>query len=148
MLRKNTLTAICIISVLVFTGCGKADYPDLPENAIAFETGEYTDKNDDDAMYATIEYNGRTYMPYGTIGRTISEKDIDMCIGYIVQEDRNDTDIRVYTLKGDSENNYLMNYYIGSDLMNQPSFWRATDTKGKDVYTPKCIDSLNYKFWK
>ncbi|MBR1592109.1 MAG: hypothetical protein IJ666_03760 [Ruminococcus sp.] len=148
MIKKIALILSCIIPAAAFADCGKVQYPDLPENAIVFEMGEYTDKNDDDAMYATIEYNGRIYMPYGTAGGNISEKDIDICIGYIVQEDENDTDIRVYTLKGDSENNYLMDYYIGSDLMNQPSFLRAVDTKGKDILTPEYIDSLDYNFWK
>ena len=32
--------------------------------------------------------------------------------------------------------------------MNQPSFYRAIDTKNKDINIPKFIDSLDYNYWK
>jgi hypothetical protein len=41
-----------------------------------------------------------------------------------------------------------MEYYIGTTLMNQPSFWRAIDTKGKDIVIPDYIDLLDYTYWK
>ena len=31
--------------------------------------------------------------------------------------------------------------------MNQPDFYRAIDTKGKDIDIPDCIQSLNYDYW-
>lgn len=41
-----------------------------------------------------------------------------------------------------------MDYYVESDLMNQPMFWRTIDTKGKEIVTPEFIDSLEYTYWK
>lgn len=38
--------------VLILGGCGQVKYPELPDDAIAFEMGEYIDKEDDDAAYA------------------------------------------------------------------------------------------------
>jgi len=41
-------------------------------------------------------------------------------------------------------------YIVSRDngWMSQPMFYRAVDTKGKDVYTPDYIDSLDYEYWK
>ncbi|MGN0353432.1 MAG: hypothetical protein ACI4ES_17470 [Roseburia sp.] len=147
-MKKRAGILVATILVLILGGCGQIKYPELPDDAIAFEMGEYIDKEDDDAAYATIEYEGRTYMPYGTIGKILHERDIDACVGYLVQDGEKDTDQRVYTLVDDTEHNYLMDYYVESDLMNQPMFWRAIDTKGKEVATPEFINSLEYTYWK
>lgn len=147
-MKKRAGILVVTILVLVLGGCGQKKYPELSNDAIAFEMGEYIDKDDAAASYATIEYEGRTYMPYGTIGKTLHEKDIDACVGYLVQDGEKDTDQRVYTLVDDTEHNYLMEYYVASDLMNQPMFWRAIDTKGKEIVTPEFIDSMEYSYWK
>lgn len=44
--------------------------------------------------------------------------------------------------------NFLMEYYVGTTLMNQPSFYRAVDTKDKDIEASAFIDELGYGFWK
>ena len=153
---KKKILGILLMGVLVLslTGCG-IKYPDLEKDAIGFQTVNYIDENDDSAGYLTIEYNERTYMPYGTLKGSLKEKDIDKCIGYIIQNensssiiDKDNKDTRIYTLIDDKENNFLMEYYIGTDLMNQPSFYRAIDTKNKDINIPKFIDSLDYNYWK
>lgn len=153
---KKKILGILLMGVLVLslTGCG-IKYPDLEKDAIGFQTSNYIDENDDGAGYLTIEYNGRTYMPYGTLKGSLKEKDIDKCIGYIIQNensssiiDKDNKDTRIYTLIDDKENNFLMEYYIGTDLMNQPSFYRAIDTKNRDINIPKFIDSLDYNYWK
>ena len=41
-----------------------------------------------------------------------------------------------------------MEYYIGTTLMNQPVFWRATDTRGQEIFTPAFIENLGYGYWK
>lgn len=155
-MKKKLLGIILVVLVPLFifvlTSC-RNKYPDLKDNAIAFNMGEYTGENDD--KYSTIKYNGRTYMPYGTLKGIIRNKNVSECIGYIIQNensssvvDENDKDTRVYTLVEDSNENYLMIYYIGTTLMNQPDFWRAIDTKDKKVDTPNYIDSLYYNYWK
>ena len=155
MKKKNKILRWILLVILAFclTGCG-VKYPDLNDNTIPFDMGEYTDENDG-GLYGTIEYNGRTYMPYGTIKKSLKSKDINECIGYIIQNensssivDLEDKDTRIYTLVEDPDENYLMEYYIGDTLMNQPSFWRAIDTKGKKIDTPKYIESLDYNYWE
>ena len=139
---------------LTLASCGKITYPDLPDDAIAFEMGKFVDSNDDDAEYGTIEYEGRTYIGYGTLDKSLHKKDIDRCVGCIIMDensssftDLNDKSIRVYTLAGDTEHNYLMDCDTATSLMNQPSFWRAIDTQGADISAPDFIKPLEYSFW-
>ena len=151
---KRKLFGMILLGVLVlgFAGCG-IKYPELKDDAIAFDMGEYIDESDEE--YGTIEYNGRVYLPYGTIKNSLRSTDINECIGYIIQNeetssivDFDDKDTRVYTLADDPDENYLMEYYIGTTLMNQPSFWRAVDTRDSQIDTPQYIESLDYSYWK
>lgn len=144
MKRVNLI--IAILMAIMLGGCGQSIYPELPENAIAFAMGEMTDKADDDSLYATFEYNGRTYIGYGILSGSMKEENIKSCIGYLVQDGETTTDIRVYTLADNEEDDYLMTYVEG--VMNQPDFWRAIDTCGTVIDTPEYIDSLGYPYWE
>ena len=153
---KNKLFGRFLLMLLLvgLTGCG-IKYPELKKDAIAFQTSSYIDKNDDDASYLTFEYNGRTYLPYGELKGFLKTSDLDKCIGYIIQDEKsssivdiNNKDTRIYTLSDDKENNFLMQYYIGTTEMNQPTFYRAIDTKGKDINIPKMISDTDHNYWK
>lgn len=145
---KRLLAGAMLLCAIACSGCG-IQYPELPDNATALETGSYTDTGDDDAMYRTLTYEGRLYLPYGTLGESLYDADIDQCIGYVAQDDRaDDTNIRVYTLTADPQHHFLMETYIGESVMEQPSFWRAADTKGSSVPMPDYIEPLEYNFWK
>lgn len=153
---KKILTVIIILTVIVFglSGCGMK-YPELEKDAIAFQTRRFVDENDDDASYLIFDYNGRTYLPYSTQNGFLKSSDLDKCIGYIIQDklsssivDKDNKDTRIYTLTEDKENNFLMEYYIGTTLMNQPTFFRAIDTKGKNINIPKIISDTDYNYWK
>jgi hypothetical protein len=153
---KKLLIVLVTITLLVgMSACSQSKYPELNTDAIAFYEDSYVDVNDDDAEYATIEYEGRTYLLYGTSNSSFQTKDVERCIGYIVQDENGassseegDTDTRVYTLAGDVECNYLMVYDSGSTLMNQPAFMRAIDTVHKEISVPEYIGSLEYSIWK
>lgn len=41
-----------------------------------------------------------------------------------------------------------MEYDDTIELMNQPDFYRAIDTNGKDIEVPNYIDEFGYEFWK
>ncbi len=74
--------------------------------AIAFELGTFEDTENDEALFGAIEYDGRFYIGYGTINNKYGKKNIDNCIGYVIQ-DENSTSVpdpdykneRIYTLK-------------------------------------------------
>lgn len=152
-------TRILFIPLLIFLftlcGCGRIRYPALLDEPIAFQMGTFEDTEHDFALFGTLEYKGRTYIGYGTISDAFGQEDVDQCIGYIVMDknssshpDPNDFNTRVYTLIGDHDHNFLMDYDNTAGLMNQPSFWRAIDTKGKKIEIPQCVDDLGYDYWK
>lgn len=145
--------AALILLCLLLTSCG-AKYPGLPKNAVAFKTGTFSEEREKNS-HLTFEYKGRKYVSYSTIEKAISGDEIDECIGYIIQDetnsslpDKSNTDQRVYTLKDDKKKNYLMVYYIETSMMNQPEFFRADDTRGKDISTPDYISESEYDYWK
>ena len=102
---KKILFVLLSIAALSLSGCGRSIWPELPADPVAFPMGSYIDEADDGAAYAVIEYGGRAYMPYGTIGKSLRTKDIDACIGYLVQDGEAQTDTRVYTLADDPDHN-------------------------------------------
>ncbi len=146
-MKKQLFILAAAILLLLLAGCGHADPYALPEEPIAFETRGFTNPEDPEDGYLALEYNGRTYLPYGTLESRIKGDDIGRCLGYIVQDGVADPDMRVYTLSDDPECHYLMEYYV-SGIMEQPMFLRATDTAGEEIPNPGYIDSLEYKYWE
>ena len=152
-MKKIIIVSITIILVVLLLILTNTRYPNLKENAISFTMGEYNSEIDD-TLYGSITYNNRTYIPYGSLKGHIKTKDIKECIGYIIQDensssyiDKNDKDTRVYTLTKDNEENFLMVYYIGTTLMNEPDFFRAIDTNNKNINIPSFIDNEDYGYW-
>lgn len=124
----------------MFSGCSGSVNYELPPNPEGFETYDYQG-------FKAVDYNGRTYIPYGTIKDTFYSKNIDKCVGYIIQDGKEMKDTRLYTLRNDDKNDYLMEYYVNGE-MEQPMFLRAVDTVGSDVEDIAYIESLEYDFWE
>lgn len=150
---KKVLLILLISVLFTITGC-TSKLPDLDKNYTVIEPKTKITTKDEET-FIFFDYNGRSYIPYGTTNNYFNYNKVKKCIGYILQtdivtsnHDINDNTVRVYTLKGDKNNDYLMVYYIGTTLMNQPDFYRAIDTKNIDIKTPKYIESLNYDYWK
>ncbi len=135
------ITGIILLCTFIFAGCRMKGYDSgswaLPSNSVSYDK---RDGNETDMMYITV--GDRSYMPYGTAGKRINEDMIRECLGY-TDGDRN---ARIYTLSNDPYDNYLMLYNV-SGIMEQPDFWRASDTMGKSVFTPDFINSLGYDAW-
>lgn len=155
MMKKKLVTMGVLLCLLLSGSCERWAYPALGDDAIAFEMGTFEDTEHDGALYGTIEYNGRTYIGYGTINRRYTPKVLDACVGFIVQDehssalvDRSNRDRRVYTLAGDENHDFLLDYDSTIKLMNTPGFWRALDTRGKEIELPGYIDALDYDYWK
>ena len=147
MKKNNTVIALSLFMILILGGCGsRIDYS-LPANPIEFNTRTYVNPNDPDDSYISIEYNGRTYIPYGTINGIVPNDEMGDCLGYIVQDGTRMEDSRVFLLSGDPDANYLGRFET-EGVMNQPDFFRAVDTVGQDITTPKYIEDLEYDFWK
>ena len=136
-MKKRTLFGI--LCVLLLVGCGDSIYPDLPDDAIAFESKEYLEKGrSNDCYFYEFEYNGRKYVDYGDIRGSLNKKDIDKCIGYIVQPDGSNN-VRMYTLTEDKECNFIITYEVESKELMNPGVLRAEDTMGKEIDLPKHV---------
>jgi len=141
--------ALCIATALlpILTGCGRRIDYELPEHPAEFHTGTFVNPVDPDDTCQSIEYNGRTYIWYGTLNGSIDGSDIGKCLGYIVQDGVAMKDVRVFLLNADSSENYLLQLVSGG-MMDQPVFFRAFDTRGKTIDTPPFIERLEYPFWE
>ena len=148
VMMKKTI-CISLIIALLLTGCGSGALPELPEDAIAFQTESYTYNGmSKDEFYYTFEYNGRKYIGYGSVKGFLWKKHINSCIGYIMQQDSKDK-VRIYTLNDDEDCNFLIEYVIDDKDLMTPFVWRAEDTKGQDIEIPKYIvsETLYEKIW-
>lgn len=139
---KRILTVlILVVGLLLMAGCGSIKLNDLPDGAIDFTMGTYSDPDHAGDEYGTIVYDGREYVLYGTQRKTVKDSAIDKCIGYL----EGDSDERVYTLS--ETDDYIATYRVNG-VMEQFSFWRALDTAGAEVETPNYIIDLGYDLWK
>ena len=152
---KTRACVALLAGILTISGCGRIEYPALPYDAIAFEYGTYEAMDSDASEFVMIEYNGRSYIPYGTTNNKLKNKSIDSCIGYVIQYEDNQyvtesdyRNVRIYTLKDDGDNNFLIEFDASVNLMNASMIYRALDTKGKEITIPDCIDELGYELWK
>ena len=132
---------------ILLTGCGRRIDYELPENPIEFHTGTFVNPADPDDTYQSIEYNGRTYIGYGTLRNSINGNDVGKSLGYIIQDGIVMKDMMVFPLNADPDANYLVQLVSGG-IMDQPIFFRAIDTKGKKIGIPPYIESLDYPYWK
>ena len=145
MVKKVIMIMLAALLLLGLAGCGTPIDYELPEEPIEFHTADFVNPDDPEDGYLTIEYKGRTYVPYGT--GSVGGKDVGACLGYIVQDGEVREGDRIFPLTTDPDCNYLAELtYQG--FMDQPIFDRAIDTRGQEIDTPRFIDSLEYPFWE
>ena len=138
---------LAVLALAAFAGCvNRIDYS-LPQTPFEFVTYSLNDPSDPENGYLAFDYNGRTYVPFGTSGGRITGKDVGPCLGYIVQDGEKREGDRVFSLTADAELDYLVVMTVNG-FMDQPVFYRAADTAGKDIDTPKFITDLDYGYWK
>ena len=148
-MTNRVTTAVCIAVALLslLAGCGKRiDYA-LPKTPIEFHTGSFVNPADPDDTYQSIQYNGRTYIGYGTPKNSIDGDDVGQCLGYIIQDGAVMKKVRIFPLNADPDANYLVRIFTDG-FMNQPFFFRALDTREKTIDTPPYIEPLDYPYWK
>ena len=147
--RPVKLTAVFLAAAfqLFLAGCARRIDYDLPEKQIEFHTATFVNPADPDDTCQSIEYNGRTYIWYGTIKNKIGGDDVGKCLGYIVQDGVVMKDSRIFLLNADPDANYLVRISTGG-VMEQPDFFRALDSKGKIISTPQYIESLGSSYWE
>ena len=139
-MRRTVRVLSLVLCTCLLTGCfvqRQREKYNLPADPVAFE-----DRDSDSFDMRVLTVNGRDYLPFGTVKNRMNDSSIKACLGYL----NGDQNTRVYTLEEDPDNNYIM-IYNNEGIMEQPSYWRAADTMGKNVETPNYIDSLDYEEW-
>lgn len=139
-MRSKGITVLILSGALLMSGCSmiKEDpVYELPSGA-----PEYTQKYFEDQDEYLLEINGRTYSYFGTLKNRIKSDSVCECIGYM----EGDENARLYTLMEDPLDNYIM-IRNAEGIMEQPAFYRAMDTRNKDILTPSYIESLGYECW-
>lgn len=144
-MKRLLAGAVMGLTVFIMCGCGNGINYDLPDEPQAFVMEKYVNPSDKDDDYETFVYNGRRYIPYGTLGKTLKGDDVGACLGYIVQDGVEDKGARIYLLT--AADDYLAEIFINAG-MQQPIFFRAEDTIGKNTDTPSYIESLDYGIWR
>jgi hypothetical protein len=145
--RRQIIVFAVSTLLLILAGCGKRIDDKLPESPIEFHTGTFVNPAAPDDSYQSIEYDGRTYIGYGTLKNAIDGDDVGKCLGFIVMDGVIMKKVRIFLLNADPDANYLVRIFTDG-FMNQPFFFRALDTKGKEIGTPKYIESMDYPYWK
>ena len=135
-----------VLLMLAMAGCVGKPMTTLPNNPIEFRQVEVFNPRDNQDGYMAVNYNGRCYVPYGTLKGRIGKKDIDQCVGYIY-DNSGDTNLHVCTLIADPNNDFIVLVYEGG-VMDQPMFLRAEDTYGQLINIPGYIDDLGYDYWR
>ncbi len=147
MIQKTLMIIVLMLMIVAVTGCGsKIDYG-LPDNPIEFNTSTFANPSNEADEYSAIDYEGRKYIPFGTLKGSLGSADAGECLGYLVQEGQKLEEVRLFTLADDREVNYLVEIDTEGE-MSQPSFYRAVDTVGKEIDVPPFIDSLDYAYWR
>jgi hypothetical protein len=140
---KNAIICGIIGACVIYGGCGNSVNYDITNDAIAISDknqSTYVNPEDSTDTYSTVEINGVTYIPYGTQGKTITNKEIGSCIAY----SKTDTNDRFYDINGNSD--FIARYYVDGE-MEQFDFLRSADTLGKEIDIPDFIDDSGYDIW-
>lgn len=140
------ICSIFVAFIILLCGCSNSLDIEYPDNPIKFETYTYVNPDNADDTYRAFKYNEREYIPYATLENSVAQNDISTCLGCIVQDGK-ETDTWVVTLSDSDNNDYLMLYYPNTHNQ-QPEFYRAIDTKGKEISTPDYISDEKFEFWR
>ncbi|MBP0988707.1 MAG: hypothetical protein J6S92_10545 [Oscillospiraceae bacterium] len=145
-IKPAMLTAVLLLTMLL-GGCGDPANYDLPAQPQEFKVSDFTNPELNTDAYASIEYNGRSYIPFGTLTRKLKGSDVGECLGYITQMDLKDEATRILLLQSDSDSNFLIAVNTKSESL-ETTVMRAIDMKKKDIPIPDLIKDEEYEFWK
>lgn len=148
-MKKIMLPVICfVLLVFILSGCLKRIDFSLPAEPVEFNTGIYVSPDYSGETFLSLEYNGRTYIPYGNLKKSVNGNDVGECLGYYVQEGVKAEDVRIFLLRGDADANFLVRIDM-TGFMSQPDFFRAIDTKDKKIAIPDFIEASDSDiFWE
>ncbi len=105
------------------------------------EKNIFRNPNDIDDTYMKIELNDRVYIPFGTQNKDLTDKEIGKCIAV----NKNNKNQKYYEVK-DSED--LIASFYDKGFVSQIDFYRALDSKDKEIFVPEFVRILNFDYWE
>lgn len=150
-MKKIRIAVAAVMTALTLTACGngtesKFDFT-MPDTPTEFVTTVIADSEDETTKYAAIEFDGKTYVSYGTLDGEIEQSDVGARLGYLVQDGQKLEEIGIFPLTADPEQNYLLSM-DEKGIMESKTIFRNSETVGKDIETPSFIKSSDYNYWK
>ena len=147
---RIVLAAVITCAALFLTACGdsaesKYDFT-MPDPPTEFIITVFQDPDESSLNYAAVEFDGKTYVAYGDVEGEIEQSDLGSCLGYIVEDDQKLTDIGMFSLAADPDQNYLL--CMDKQGIMEKRFFRNSDTVGKEIETPSFIKSKDYHYWQ
>lgn len=137
--KRFTIPLLLAAAAFMMTACQRAD-GSLPENPVIFQNETFINPADQNDTYFSVTYQDRIYIPYGKPAEGGVDADaIGSCLGYQMQDGVEDQNMRFYALAGDEDTVFLMRKYVGG-IMDQPVFFRAVDTKAKNITVPAYVE--------
>ena len=148
---RIAIAAAAVAVTLLMTACNsgtesKFDFT-MPDSPTEFVTTTIVDSEDESVKYPAVEFDGKTYVAYGTLDGDIEKSDVGSRLGYLVQDGQKLEEIGIFTLAADPDQNYLLSM-DEKGIMENKTFFRNSETVGKDITTPSFIKSSDYKYWK
>ena len=132
----------------MLNGCANSLRVEQPKTPLLFDTYDFTDPDNSEDGYRAFDYMGRTYIPYAELKNRITRGEVGDCIGFVVQDGEEHGEWVVRLKAFESEDVLMIYYPMG--LMDPPHFYRAIDTKGKELALPAYMDTegFGYDYWR
>ena len=138
----------CVFFSVVLCGCDNSLSLNYPEKPVKFSTYSFKNPADPDDGYEAFDFQNRTYIPYSSNGGSVIADEAEVCLGCIVQEGQAQEDVWVVRLTEFKDNDDFLMIYFPTGGMQPDIFYRAIDTKDKQITLPDYISSDCYKYWK
>lgn len=147
-MKRNSLLCVCALLTAGLCGCDNSLSLSYPEEPIQFVTYSFKNPADPDDGYEAFDFQNRTYIPYSSNGRSVMADEAEVCLGCIVQDGEVREGDWVVRLTAFKDNDDFLMLYSPNGGMQPEIFFRAIDTKEKQIQLPEYISSDCYKYWK
>ena len=123
-----------LVFILLLSGCSSNRIKDLPKDPIEYKRGMIATE-DAEEYYTTIEHDDKKYIMYSSIVTKNNSYNYAFgdCLGFV----DNDTNDRIYELKGEDSSKWLISYYVNGE-MEEPIVLKEV-TYTEDIKIPSSV---------
>lgn len=135
------MTILGIVAGAFFHNENLKNIEGYTKEIIVSENNIFRNPNDIDDTYMKIEINDRIYIPFGTQNKDLSDKEIGRCIAI----NKNNKHQKYYEVKNSPD---LIASFYDIGFVSQIDFYRALDSKNKEIFVPEFIKILDFDYWE